>query len=231
MTKHSRRFTSAKINVLLPYSAKVSGAAASAAIKGLRAAQYDHMGHKEYQTYEGWKKACRKFHPDCTFRGDRDIGGAVVDGKDIGEWDGAVGVIFSNKRKSSLSKRKGQTLRMFGKYTVEKGPLAGQTVFVSIDPATGNLYHFDEGSARYIWVGRKTTAQQDFVDRDSGDLIENSYQVRPTIAVEPIGPATKKLKPVPNPNGKITDRFNPIPIKASLALQCAMTEMSDPSKR
>lgn len=60
----------------------------------------NHMGEKEYQTYAGWKRAVKAAHPTCTFRGDIDIGAAVVDGKDVGEWDGAVGCIFKSQAKA-----------------------------------------------------------------------------------------------------------------------------------
>lgn len=59
----------------------------------------NHLGDTEYQTYQGWRAACKKAHPACTFRGDKDIGGAVVDGKDIGEWGGDVGSVFKAKPK------------------------------------------------------------------------------------------------------------------------------------
>lgn len=55
----------------------------------------NHMGDREYQTYGGWKAACKKAYPDCSFRGDRDIGAAVVGNKDVGEWDGAIGSVYA----------------------------------------------------------------------------------------------------------------------------------------
>lgn len=63
----------------------------------------NHMGEREYQTYAGWKRAIKLAHPGCTFRGDVDIGAAVVNGKDVGEWDGAIGCIF---KPSETSKNK-----------------------------------------------------------------------------------------------------------------------------
>lgn len=57
----------------------------------------NHLGDREYQTYGSWKAACKKAYPGCTFRGDKDIGAAVVDGKDVGEWDGAVGSVYAPK--------------------------------------------------------------------------------------------------------------------------------------
>jgi len=56
----------------------------------------NHMGDREYQTYASWKAAAKKKHPNVTFRGDKDIGAAVVDGQDVGEWDGAVGTLFED---------------------------------------------------------------------------------------------------------------------------------------
>lgn len=61
----------------------------------------NHLGEPEYQTYSGWRAACRKAHPSCTFRGDKDIGGAVVDGRDVGEWLGDVGSVFRAKPKKT----------------------------------------------------------------------------------------------------------------------------------
>lgn len=57
----------------------------------------NHMGEREYQTYSGWKAACKKAYPGCTFRGDKDIGAAVLNDKDVGEWDGAVGSVYKKE--------------------------------------------------------------------------------------------------------------------------------------
>ena len=56
----------------------------------------NHLGDREYATYNGWKSACRKAYPGCTFYGDRDIGGANLNGKDVGEWDGSVGCVYND---------------------------------------------------------------------------------------------------------------------------------------
>ena len=58
----------------------------------------NHMGDREYQTYAGWKAACKKAYPECSFRGDKDIGAAVLGNKDVGEWDGAVGSVYARKQ-------------------------------------------------------------------------------------------------------------------------------------
>lgn len=55
----------------------------------------NHMGEKEFQTYAGWKRACKMIKPDATFTGDRDI-----DSCEVGEWDGAVGSIFNKASKA-----------------------------------------------------------------------------------------------------------------------------------
>ncbi len=57
----------------------------------------NHMGEREYQTWSGWKSACKKAYPGCAFRGDKDIGAATLDGKDVGEWDGAVGSVYEKQ--------------------------------------------------------------------------------------------------------------------------------------
>lgn len=57
----------------------------------------NHMGDRVQYTYSGWKAACKRVYPGCTFRGDKDIGAAVLDGKDVGEWDGAEGCVFKKQ--------------------------------------------------------------------------------------------------------------------------------------
>lgn len=55
-----------------------------------------YSGGKEYQTYDSWKKACKKKAGDRPIKwiGDKDIGECHVEGKSIGEWDGAVGIVY-----------------------------------------------------------------------------------------------------------------------------------------
>lgn len=57
----------------------------------------NYMGDSEQNTYGGWKAACRRAYPGCTFRGDRDIGAAVLNGKDCGDWDGEKGSVYSKR--------------------------------------------------------------------------------------------------------------------------------------
>jgi hypothetical protein len=55
----------------------------------------NYMGEREFQTYAGWKRACKMIKPDANFTGDRDI-----DSCEVGEWDGAVGSIFNKPTKA-----------------------------------------------------------------------------------------------------------------------------------
>lgn len=57
----------------------------------------NHMDEREYQTYASWRTACKKAYPGCGFRGDKDIGAATLGGKDVGEWDGAVGSVYNKE--------------------------------------------------------------------------------------------------------------------------------------
>lgn len=57
----------------------------------------NHMGEREQTTYAGWKRACKAAHPGCGFRGDKDIGAATLNGRDVGEWDGAVGSVYKKE--------------------------------------------------------------------------------------------------------------------------------------
>ena len=58
---------------------------------------------KEYKTYQGWKRACKKVCPNCFFEGDKDIAQCLVsiEGKKgvvgIGEWDGEKGEVFNTE--------------------------------------------------------------------------------------------------------------------------------------
>jgi hypothetical protein len=57
----------------------------------------NHMDEHEYQSYRSWKAALeKKFGKDkLKYDGDIDIAQALVDGKGVGEWDGAVGCIYN----------------------------------------------------------------------------------------------------------------------------------------
>lgn len=59
----------------------------------------NHLREREFTSYSGWKAACRKIKPDVVFSGDKDICSAGS----VGEWDGAVGVIYSQKVTESLN--------------------------------------------------------------------------------------------------------------------------------
>lgn len=51
------------------------------------------IAEREYQTYAGWRKAAKEAGA-TRFEGDRDIAQAFNGDTYVGEWDGAVGVIF-----------------------------------------------------------------------------------------------------------------------------------------
>lgn len=55
----------------------------------------NHMDETEYTTWDSWRKACRKAYDGVTFEGDKDIAQAMYkEGRAVGEWDGAVGVVY-----------------------------------------------------------------------------------------------------------------------------------------
>jgi hypothetical protein len=58
----------------------------------------DHLGDREYQTFQAWKRATKIAYPTAEFYGDKDIGGASADvnGKkrQCAEWDGDKGTVF-----------------------------------------------------------------------------------------------------------------------------------------
>jgi len=60
----------------------------------------NHMGERELNSYAGWKRACKLAHPGCAFRGDKDIGAATLNGRDVGEWDGEKGSVFKKTAES-----------------------------------------------------------------------------------------------------------------------------------
>lgn len=60
----------------------------------------NHMGETEYNTYSGWRAACKRAGAD-NFDGDRDICQARKGGKGVGEWDGAVGTVYDDAHKKA----------------------------------------------------------------------------------------------------------------------------------
>lgn len=60
----------------------------------------NHMGETEYNTYSGWRAACKRAGAD-EFDGDRDICQAKKGGKGVGEWDGAVGTVYDDAHKKA----------------------------------------------------------------------------------------------------------------------------------
>ena len=76
------------------------------------ATRRNHMDERTFQTYAGWKKACKKINPNVWFDGDEDIANAMVGPepyvrgktKSIGEWDGAEGSVFNSVTESDEHK-------------------------------------------------------------------------------------------------------------------------------
>lgn len=62
----------------------------------------NYMGDRTQQTYSSWKRACQVAYPGCTYTGDKDIGTATLNGKDVGEWDGVEGCVY---KKTSASQK------------------------------------------------------------------------------------------------------------------------------
>jgi hypothetical protein len=58
------------------------------------------MGETEYNTYSGWRAACKRAGAD-QFDGDRDICQALSNGTGVGEWDGVVGTVYDDAHKKS----------------------------------------------------------------------------------------------------------------------------------
>lgn len=63
--------------------------------KSVLSESVNHLGETEYTSYKSWLQGLKRKYPTgLTIDGDRDIAGASVDGKFVGEWDGAVGSII-----------------------------------------------------------------------------------------------------------------------------------------
>lgn len=72
----------------------------------------NHLGEKEYQTYAGWKHACKKAagNNHLLIDGDKDIATAFSEPfipcvlkNAIGEWDGSKGCIYNNTNNKLLT--------------------------------------------------------------------------------------------------------------------------------
>ena len=62
--------------------------------KSVLSESVNHLGETEYSSYASWLRALKlKYPAGLKIDGDRDIAGASVDGKFVGEWDGAIGSI------------------------------------------------------------------------------------------------------------------------------------------
>lgn len=54
----------------------------------------NHLGEKEYSSYESWKRACREANASVTFEGNKEICNAKPG---VGEWDGEKGSVYAKK--------------------------------------------------------------------------------------------------------------------------------------
>jgi len=62
--------------------------------KSVLSESVNHLGETEYSSYASWLRALKlKYPAGLKIDGDRDIASASVDGKFVGEWDGAIGSI------------------------------------------------------------------------------------------------------------------------------------------
>jgi len=52
---------------------------------------------KTFYTYEGWKRKLKSLGGSTYIEGDKDIAQGFVNGVNVGEWDGAEGVIFYDR--------------------------------------------------------------------------------------------------------------------------------------
>jgi hypothetical protein len=67
----------------------------------------NHLGERTFETFSGWKAACKKVNKAAWFDGDEDICNAFVGPRPykrgeslaVGEWDGAIGCIFQGDAK------------------------------------------------------------------------------------------------------------------------------------
>lgn len=59
----------------------------------------NHMGEKEYYSYNGWKVACKAANPSARFEGDKEICNALPG---VGEWDGEKGVVYKHTKDTKV---------------------------------------------------------------------------------------------------------------------------------
>jgi hypothetical protein len=52
---------------------------------------------KTFYTYEGWKRKLKSLGGNTFIEGNKDIAQGFVNGVNVGEWDGAEGVIFYDR--------------------------------------------------------------------------------------------------------------------------------------
>lgn len=102
----------------------------------------NHLGEREFQTYEGWKAAVKKMYPNMSIEGNKDIAQASVGGKGVAEWDGAVGSIYNPSQPIKTTKE-GTTPHTFytKKSTKPQAPLARPSVDEKLESNDKKLYN------------------------------------------------------------------------------------------
>lgn len=61
----------------------------------------NHLGEKEYTSFNGWKVACRAANPSVQFEGDKEICQAKPG---VGEWDGERGSVYGTEKAKDSQK-------------------------------------------------------------------------------------------------------------------------------
>lgn len=97
------------------------------------------IAEREYQTYAGWRKAAKEAGA-TRFEGDRDIAQAFNGDTYVGEWDGAVGVIFVHGGSRQNPAASTTNLEQFGTAVIsimadnpEWGPDVGESLQAAAD--------------------------------------------------------------------------------------------------
>jgi hypothetical protein len=121
----------------------------------------NHLGEEEYNSYSGWKSACRKVNPDCTFEGNNDCCNAKPG---VGEWYGDKGCVYNQEKKEN---------------TMEESLKKGDKVKRKDNDKTGVVSFVDpEGkSVKVIWDHGSKTPQS--VANTSLKLIKESFDTSP----------------------------------------------------
>lgn len=123
----------------------------------------NHMGEREYQTYASWKAACKKAYPGCGYRGDKDIGAATFDGKDVGEWDGAVGTVYAknvNEAEDGFNSRAGEAYKAAFLGTMEQLRILEAAIERHHQRYEANEANKTDGNASFTFAGDLNHVQE-----------------------------------------------------------------------